>query len=47
MFLAMNAAIEAGGLQPVIDRRFTFDDAPDAYRCMEAAGHFGKIVVEF
>ena len=47
MFLAMNAAIEAGGLKPAIDRRFPFEDAPDAYRCMEAAGHFGKIVIEF
>ena len=47
MFLAMNAAIEAGGLKPVIDRRFAFADAPDAYRCMETAGHFGKIVIEF
>ena len=47
MFLDMSAAIEAGGLKPVIDRRFAFADAPDAYRCMEAAGHFGKIVIEF
>ena len=47
MFLDMNAAIEAGGLKPVIDRRFAFADAPAAYRCMEAAGHFGKIVIEF
>ena len=47
MFLSMNAAIEAGGLKPAIDRRFPFEDAPDAYRCMEAAGHFGKIVIEF
>ena len=47
MFLAMNAAIESGGLKPVIDHRFAFADAPDAYRCMEAAGHFGKIVIEF
>ena len=46
MFLDMNAAIEAGGLKPVIDRRFAFADAPAAYRCMEAAGHFGKIVIE-
>ncbi len=47
MFLDMNAAIEAGDLKPVIDRRFAFADAPDAYRCMEAAGHFGKIAIEF
>ena len=47
MFLDMNAAIGAGGLKPAIDRRFAFADARDAYRCMEAAGHFGKIVIEF
>lgn len=47
MFLDMNAAIEAGGLKPAIDRRFAFADAKEAYRCMEAAGHFGKIVIEF
>lgn len=47
MFLDMNAAISAGGLEPVIDQRFAFADAPDAYRCMEAAGHFGKIVIDF
>ena len=47
MFLDMNAAIEAGGLKPAIDSRFAFADAQDAYRCMEAAGHFGKIVIEF
>ena len=47
MFLDMNAAIEAGGLRPAIDRRFAFADARDAYRCMEAAGHFGKIVIDF
>ena len=46
MFLDMNAAIEAGGMKPAIDRRFAFDDAREAYRCMEAAGHFGKIVIE-
>lgn len=47
MFLDMNAAIEANGMKPVIDARFGFDDAPEAYRCMEAAGHFGKIVIGF
>ena len=47
MFLDMNAASEAGVLKPVIDRRFAFADAPAAYRCMEAAGHFGKIVIGF
>ena len=47
MFLDMNAAIEAAGMRPAIDRRFAFADAREAYRCMEAADHFGKIVIEF
>lgn len=46
MFEAMNRAIAAHGLKPVIDADFAFDAAPDAYRHMEAAGHFGKIVIE-
>lgn len=45
MALNMNAAIAANGLTPVIDRRFDFEDAQAAFRCMEEAGHFGKIVV--
>lgn len=45
MFEAMNRAITAAGLRPVIDRRFTFDDARAAYHHMQSAGHFGKIVV--
>ncbi len=46
MFEDMNAAIEVAGLRPVIDRTFPFAEARDAYRHMEAAGHFGKIVIE-
>jgi NADPH:quinone reductase-like Zn-dependent oxidoreductase len=44
-FKDMNAAISAVGLKPVIDQRVAFDNAPDAYRQMQAAGHFGKIVI--
>lgn len=47
LFRQMNRAIEAAGLRPVIDRRFAFDAAPEAYRAMQAAGHFGKLVIEF
>jgi NADPH:quinone reductase-like Zn-dependent oxidoreductase len=42
----MNRAIAASGLRPVIDRTFAFDEAPQAYRAMQAAGHFGKLVIE-
>jgi NADPH:quinone reductase-like Zn-dependent oxidoreductase len=45
MFEAMNRALTAAGLRPVIDRRFAFDDARAPYHHMQAAGHFGKIVV--
>jgi NADPH:quinone reductase-like Zn-dependent oxidoreductase len=45
MFEDMNAAIGASGMKPVIDETFAFADAPRAYHAMEAAGHFGKIVI--
>ncbi|MCR9072115.1 MAG: NAD(P)-dependent alcohol dehydrogenase [Alphaproteobacteria bacterium] len=45
MFAEMNAAISLHRLEPVIDQSFAFDDAKSAYRAMEAAGHFGKIVI--
>lgn len=44
-FNDMNTAISAAGLKPVIDQRVPFAQAPDAYRAMQAAGHFGKIVI--
>ena len=46
MFEAMNRAIALHAIRPVIDRVFAFDEAPAAYRHLEAAGHFGKIVIE-
>jgi len=45
MFEAMNRAIEAGGLKPVIDKMFPFAEAKDAYRHMKSQNHFGKIVI--
>jgi NADPH:quinone reductase-like Zn-dependent oxidoreductase len=45
MFLEMNRAIASAGLKPVIDRTFPFEKAKDAYHTMQAAGHFGKIVI--
>jgi len=46
MFENMNAAFAANGLEPVIDRRFPLAEARAAFHCMQAAGHFGKIVIE-
>jgi NADPH:quinone reductase-like Zn-dependent oxidoreductase len=45
MFEAMNRAIDRARLEPVVDRVFPFDQAPDAYRYLESAAHFGKVVI--
>jgi NADPH:quinone reductase-like Zn-dependent oxidoreductase len=45
-FEAMNAAIDAMKLKPVIDSTFAFTDAPAAFRRLEQ-GAFGKVVVAF
>jgi NADPH:quinone reductase-like Zn-dependent oxidoreductase len=45
MFEAMNRAIEAGGLKPVIDKVFPFAEAKEAYRHLKSQNHFGKIVI--
>jgi NADPH:quinone reductase-like Zn-dependent oxidoreductase len=45
MCAAMNRAIDLHELKPVIDRVFDFEDARAAFHHMQAAGHFGKIVV--
>lgn len=39
-------AVAANGLQPVIDRRFAFDDAPAAYAYLKSGAHVGKVVIE-
>ena len=45
MFEAMNRAIAASGLKPIIDKVFTFGEAPAAYRHLQSAQHFGKLVI--
>lgn len=45
MFESMNRALTAHRLRPVIDRVFPFEQALEAYRYLQAAGHFGKVVV--
>jgi NADPH:quinone reductase-like Zn-dependent oxidoreductase len=46
-FERMNAAISLNKMQPIVDREFGFDDAPAAYRHLESAAHFGKVVIRF
>ncbi len=44
-FEAMNRAVAAHQLRPVVDRAFALDDARAAFEAMRAGEHFGKIVV--
>lgn len=44
-FLAMNKAITANSLRPVIDRVFSFADVPAAYKYFESGKYFGKVIV--
>jgi NADPH:quinone reductase-like Zn-dependent oxidoreductase len=45
MFEAMNRAIAANGIKPVIDKVFGFDEVQAAYKHMASGTHFGKIVI--
>ena len=45
MFEAMNRAIAANSIKPVLDKVFAFDEAQAAYRHMAAGAHLGKIVI--
>jgi NADPH:quinone reductase-like Zn-dependent oxidoreductase len=45
MLVRLVRAAAAGGLQPVIDREFGFDDAAGAYAHLAAGGHLGKVLI--
>ena len=45
MFEDMNRAIDVNGMKPVIDRVFPFEQAPEALRYLQSAGHVGKVVI--
>jgi NADPH:quinone reductase-like Zn-dependent oxidoreductase len=45
MFEAMNRAITAHQLRPVVDRVFAFEEAREALGYLESGGHFGKVVI--
>lgn len=44
-FEDMNRALEQGGVKPVIDRVFPFEEARTAFEHMAAGAHFGKVVI--
>ena len=45
MFEVMNRTITQHKIEPVIDRVFAFEEAPEAFCYLESAQHFGKVVI--
>jgi NADPH:quinone reductase-like Zn-dependent oxidoreductase len=45
-FLAMNHAITALRIRPVVDRVFPLSEAREAFKAIEQGSHFGKIVIQ-
>ena len=45
MARSLNAAIDANGIKPIIDRTFAFDDAKAAYAYQASPDLFGKVVI--
>ena len=41
----LNAAIDANGIKPVVDRVFAFEEAAEAYRYRASSALFGKVVI--
>jgi NADPH:quinone reductase-like Zn-dependent oxidoreductase len=46
MFEALNAALSVSNVRPVIDKTFEFTDTIAAFKHLESAAHFGKIVIK-
>ncbi|MBL4848124.1 MAG: NAD(P)-dependent alcohol dehydrogenase [Planctomycetes bacterium] len=45
-FMALNAAVEAYELRPLVDRTFAFGAAREAFEALERAEHQGKLVID-
>lgn len=45
MFEALNRAVEARAIHPVVDKVFAFDEARAAYEYLASGAHFGKVVI--
>jgi len=46
MLTRLLSAVAANGLQPVIDKTFSFDEAPQAYRYLKSGSHVGKVLIK-
>ncbi len=45
MFEALNRALTASKIHPIVDRVFSFDQAKEAYEHLASGKHFGKVVI--
>lgn len=45
-FEAMNRAIEAHEMHPVVDRVFSFDETREAFELLASGSHFGKVSIQ-
>jgi NADPH:quinone reductase-like Zn-dependent oxidoreductase len=45
-FEGLMKAVAVNKLHPVIDKTFDFDDAPEAFKYLKSAQHFGKVVIK-
>jgi NADPH:quinone reductase-like Zn-dependent oxidoreductase len=45
-FMDMNRAFEIGGVRPVVDKVFEFEQLREAYDYLQSAKHIGKVVVK-
>lgn len=44
-FTDMNRAFEIGGVRPIVDKVFEFDQLKEAYDYLQPGKHMGKVVV--
>lgn len=47
MFLDLIRAIESNGIETIVAKTFTFDEAPEAFAFFAPAQHLGKVLIEF
>jgi NADPH:quinone reductase-like Zn-dependent oxidoreductase len=45
-FDALMKAVAVNELEPVVDKTFDFDAAPEAFKYLKSGQHFGKVVIK-
>ena len=46
MLVRLVRAVEANGIEPVVNKVFAFDQAPEAYAYLASSEHVGKVMIE-